>query len=159
MFDCRRDGGDKTHSRLVSLKLQPHVQLRGCCCHSNRIRPSSSTLSWQKMHKPVLRRKEIYGPVFPELTPVWLIDLHHLPDAKAQALERCSKSKCHWLTSHLPDKGIRPFSYDPKTPLPGVSQVHYLPFLSTCMRRWAQRTSHRKGGRHCFAMACLPLSF
>lgn len=65
-FGCRSgDGGDKTHSQLVSLKLQPNMQLGGCGQHGNRICPIFSTLSWLKLHKPVLWREEIYGPVFP----------------------------------------------------------------------------------------------
>lgn len=64
LFGCRREnGGENTHSQLVSLKLQPNI--RGRDQQNNRIRPILSTLSWQKLHKPVLWREEVNGPVFP----------------------------------------------------------------------------------------------
>lgn len=45
----------------VQQKLSASIHKNLC----NRICPLFSTLSWQKLHKPVLWGEEIYGPVFP----------------------------------------------------------------------------------------------
>lgn len=146
---------------MLSSKLQSNVQLRESKWHSNKICPIFSTLLWKKNAQTCfVERRDIWTSL-----PVTHTSLaYRLPSSSGcenTGSGGMQEKQVSPVDFSLPNRGTLTSSCDLQVPLSGVPpHVSYLPFFSTWMREWTQRTTrHYRGGRYFFARSCSPLTF